>query len=117
MYTNASCKVQTSTGFNAFGEPQWGTPTAELCSIVRLQPKMSHTTVRADSSMSRGHGDEAVLGSCRLLLSPTTQARLGSLIELTAGLTTIRFKVTSMEPRMDALGPIDHYEVEGEQCP
>lgn len=116
MYSNNTCKVQPKTGFNAHGEPQFGAWVNEACTVVRLNPRMEHTTVRADGSMSRGHGDEAVM-TCRLMLAPATSARIGSKVEIVSGVLTLRFKVTSMEPKYDVLGPIDHYAVEGEQCP
>jgi hypothetical protein len=106
---NATCQILQVEEHDMYGQAVLGLPVTEQCAIVRLRKQMKHTTVRADSSQSRGHGDEFTSQN-RVLLDENTVCSLGDKLVVNG----IELKVTDMHPRFDVTGEIDHYEVEGE---
>lgn len=94
---------------NVYGETEVKKPVRERCAIVRLRHEMQNTTVRADSSASRGHGNEFV-SSNKILLTAKTTATHGDKL-LVSG---VEMRVLSLFPRYDVPGRLDHYEVVGE---
>lgn len=111
LNANNTCQIYSRSGGDVYGQSSLAsTPVTERCCVIRLERKLEPTTVRADSSGSRGHGDEMTLGS-RLLLDARTVARLGDQISV-AG---VLLRVTGMNPVFDAVsGEMDHYAVTGE---
>ncbi len=57
---NNTCLIRKMTGHDRYGQPSLSAAVTERCAVVKLRKDMQHTTVRADSSQSRGHGDEFV---------------------------------------------------------
>jgi hypothetical protein len=109
LNSNGTCTVEKVTGFTINGEPKFGSPTREPIAVIRLARMMTRTTVRADSSSSRGHGDEKTAQS-KVLLSGETIADLGDrLVVLGAQL-----RIIEMRPRLDISGYVDHYETDCE---
>jgi hypothetical protein len=106
---NAKCQIRRVTEHDMYGQPQLGAAINEDCAIVKLRREMKHTTVRADSSQSRGHGDEFV-STNRVHLDANTIAMLGDQL-IVAG---VKLKITAMNPQYDVRHGIDHYQVEGE---
>lgn len=103
------CKIYKVTGHDLYGEQALGAAIDDKCGIVRLRKKSMHTTVRADSSASRGHGDEQQ-ADIIILLPPTTRAAVDD--KLTVSFMSIRIR--DMQPRYTVFGILDHYEVRGE---
>lgn len=106
---NATCRVEPLIGYSAHGEPQLGPSVPEDCAVIRLRRQLAKTTVRADSSSSRGHGDER-LSDSKLLLDGSTSAEMGSRVTVNG----VKLRVVSMWERLDVSGYVDHYEVECE---
>jgi hypothetical protein len=106
---NADCIVRKAGSTNVYGEATLGAPIAERCGIVRLHEKVSHTTVRADSSASRGHADEGD-ANVVVLLAVTTKAGLGDQLEVMG----LKVRINDKQPRVSVTGKLDHYEVRGE---
>jgi hypothetical protein len=109
LNSNATCQIRKLLGFDVYGKPKLGDPVTEKCAILKLRKEMQHTTVRADGSQSRGHGDEFVATN-KIHLDGRTVATLGDQVSV-AG---VLIKVTSLNPSHDVLGPIDHWELVGE---
>lgn len=85
-----------------------------LCAIIRLQDTIDKTTVRADSSASRGRAEEE-LASGRLLLKPNEDIATGDLIEVEIkGAPNITLEIKSIFRRIDVGGQVHHIDVEGE---
>jgi hypothetical protein len=105
---NATCVVRKLLGFDVVGKPRLGEAVTERCAVLRLRREVQHTTVRADGSQSRGHGDEFV-ASHKIHLDGNTVAGLGDQVTV-AGVV---IRVTGMNPCFDVAGPLDHYEIGG----
>lgn len=108
LNSNATCTVRKLTGFDIYGKPALGAAVTERCAVLKLKTEVQHTTVRADGSQSRGHGDE-FLSQNRIHLDGTTVAALGDQVTVHG----VVFRVTTKNPCFDVLGPLDHYEIDG----
>jgi hypothetical protein len=100
-------RVQRSAGYTLHGQPKPGRWTSEGCTVLLLRAQGQRTSVRADSSASRGASDEPI-ADARLLVGPDTAARLNDRIELLG----LQLRVTAKEPQLDIFGAIDHYRIE-----
>lgn len=109
MNANQDCIIRKLTSLDVYGQSVLGAPKKERCAVVKLRKELQHTTVRADSSQSRGHGDEFVATN-KILLDSKTAGVLGD--QLTVNGYQVR--IMSADPRFDASGKLDHYEVTGE---
>lgn len=103
---NTFCFVKERTGFDAWGKETHGNRRRVRCSVVRLKSSRVKTSVRADSSASRGRGQEIESDSI-LLLPPSVEIKTGDLIEI-MGLT---LEVVGIEIRLNIMGRHDHNEV------
>lgn len=108
LYPQNDCTVTKNGGVDRHGKPVMGASYAEKCSIVMDQTAEQHTTVRADSSGSRGYAWEFA-AKAKILLLPTTQAKINDKLDV-AG---VSLQITGMFPRYDVFGELDHYEVTG----
>lgn len=110
MFTpNVRCWLRLVGSTNVYGEESLGAKIPELCNVVRLRKSVTHTTVRSDSSATRGHADENE-ANVIILLSPKTKATLGSQLEVVG----VKVRINDLQPRMNMLGQLEHYEVRGE---
>tara|TARA_R110000851_G_scaffold59347_11_gene137425 strand:- start:13535 stop:13912 length:378 start_codon:yes stop_codon:yes gene_type:complete len=84
------------------------------CAIIHLYNETSKTSVRADSSASRGRADERT-ADVRILLKPTEEIATGDLvsIKLKGGLD-ITMEVNRIFRRPDVEGSIHHIDIEGD---
>ena len=95
---------------NVYGEASWGAQAKILCSVVHLMKKAQPTSVRTDSSASRGNADETV-SQTKLLVDARETVAIGDKVRL-FGFTLV---ISGLEPRYDIYGALDHYEVDLEQ--
>lgn len=103
------CTVRLKYKTNVYGEASLSEPVAERCNLVRMRVESEHTTVRADSSATRGYADEFAASNV-ILLAPNTAARFDDQITVLG----VSIRVKSLHPRYDVQGRIDHFEVRGE---
>lgn len=83
------------------------------CAIVELYDESDKTTVRADSSASRGRADER-LADARLLLKPNEDVKLGDVIEVEIrNAPNLKIEVVRIFRRADIAGRIHHIDIEG----
>lgn len=109
--------IPNNTGFltplerrDMYGDVRLGTPVQVPCGVVHLNKKVQPTTVRSDSSGSRGAAEEFVSVS-KILFPANLQIATGMKFEI-AGFA---LRVTLVEPRYAVAGRLDHYEVDLEQ--
>jgi hypothetical protein len=104
---NKTCRIQLASGKNdVFGQPIPGPFVTERCAIVKLEVSNEKSSVRADSSATRGNAIEEEVTSV-ILLAPTTRANKNDIIDV-AG---VKLRVVFKHPRFDVGGRLDHYEV------
>jgi hypothetical protein len=105
---NTHCAIIRIGGkFNSTGEGVELPPINAKCAIVKLEVGVVKTSVRVDSSASRGNAweGEAV---ARLLFLPNVEMTRGDRIEIHG----YKLMVQSMFPRLHVSGAVDHWQVD-----
>lgn len=102
---NQNCTIIAKTGSDVYGQPITSVKSRERCAVVRLVNTNQASSVRADTSATRGNAKEVVTDSL-ILLAKTTQAAFDDLIQV-AGMT---LRIVSMRPQFNVRGELDHYE-------
>ena len=106
---NNKLVLRLSSGKNdAYGQPTPGRRVTERCCFVKMDVSDEKTSVRADSSASRGNAHEKTIDAM-FLLGPKTQANMHDIIEFEG----VKIKIMSKSPRYDLNGRLDHHEVTG----
>lgn len=104
---NQVCYIRVASGrTDIYGQPLAAFKVREQCAVVRLITTNQPSSVRADSSASRGNAKELVSDSL-ILLGKATVANIDDLIDI--GGSTLR--IISKHPRFALNGSLDHYEI------
>lgn len=105
---NLNCEVQLASGsYDVYGQPVPGRKVKERCGIVKLDIRNEKTSVRADTSESRGFAHEEItIGT--VLLQKTTQANIDDTIQISNFSQT--FKIVSKFPQHNVRGALDHFQ-------
>jgi hypothetical protein len=103
---NQRCRIQLSGGNDVYGQPKPGVFVSEGCSIVKLMIVNQKSSVRADSSASRGNARE-LQADCVLLMTVATKAKVDDIIQIAGA----KFKISGRFPRHDVNGRLDHVEI------
>lgn len=91
------------------GKEMFEAPVPLPCAVVQLADKVEPSSVRADSSASRGSADQEVL-QAKILVSPTTRISKGDVISIMSRLV----EVASVHQRNDIFGNLHHLEIAGD---
>lgn len=104
---NQNCQIQKASGKNdVYGMPVPGAKLPERLAIIELNILNEKSSVRADTSASRGNAQEMEVIS-KFLLTKNTAAEINDIL-IYGGHS---FRVKSMFPRHNLQGVLDHYEV------
>jgi hypothetical protein len=104
---NTTGTLYRQTAKNLYGEPSFAQPRVVACGIVRLVAKAEKTSVRADSSASRGNADEEVTTS-KILFPVAADPRIGDRFDIQGFV----LRMIARHPRLSVYGHLDHYEVD-----
>lgn len=104
---NLDCTVRKRTGTNIYGEEALGVPVAARCSVIEMRMGIERSSVRADSSASRGSAREYI-GEAKLLFPATADIDLDDQVEVNG----FKLRITSFFPRHSLQGVLDHFEVQ-----
>lgn len=94
-----------------YGKATFGAKENIQFALVRYDTRSSDTTVRADSSASRGNIRE-LHTSGRCLVPVAVGPSRGDLIIING----LVFSCMEIEPRYNVLGKLDHYEIDFEKA-
>lgn len=97
---------------NLYSEISYDTPIRVECGVVRMPVTAQQTSVRADSSASRGAADE-ITSNARILFTVNVSPQINDRFEI-AG---FKLRCVSREPRYSVAGILDHYECTFEATP
>ena len=104
---NAWCFiVKTSAETDVFGMPVNKTKVREACTPLVIDSKVDKSSVRADTSASRGNARE-FQALAKFLVPPTSKASIDDILEWNGDALRISGKM----PRYDLRGRLDHYEL------
>ena len=105
---NTTCQlIKKAQGYNKYGEESFSAPVTVPCAVVRLDFMTQNSTVRADSSGSRGNAGE-FLADARLLFKTDVDVEVDDLV-IAYG---VSLKVKSVFPRISVNGVYDHNQVD-----
>lgn len=106
LMPNQICLLVKSGGNDVYGQPKPGIRSRERCSIVKMPSLDVKSSIRADSSASRGNAHELQTNGV-VLLTASTSALMHDLL-IIRGQTV---KITGVHPRYSAAGNLDHFEM------
>lgn len=102
---NTTCVIIKKSGYNVYGEPEYNSRVTERCTLINADTLSKKSSVRADSSASRGNAQETVADFWLILMSNTV-AEIDDLVEI----KDLRVKINELAPRYDLIGRHDHTE-------
>lgn len=109
---NRWCHIRRkSIATNIYGEYTYDTKEAIRFALVRFDTKTEDSTVRADSSATRGNIKE-YHASGRVLIDKKYEPKHGDLLFFDGFV----FRIKEVEPRYNVLGKLDHYECDLEKA-
>lgn len=100
------CLVQHKAGDDVYGRPVFTAWIPERCAVVSLAVSDVQSSVRADSSGSRGNAEEIEAVSV-ILFGPRTIADRNDIVSI-AG---FKLLVKGKEPKFSVTGAIDHFRM------
>lgn len=92
--------------YDAYGQPKYATGVSVRCGVVRLIKENVDTSVRTDSSATRGNAEEEVMRNAKILFPASVAPKRGDKFTIYG----ITMKIISLEPRIRVTGALDHYE-------
>ncbi len=105
---NATCLLARVTGRDRYGQESYADPVEIAFAPVRLLAQTSDTSVRADSSASRGQA-EVTIGVFKILVEAALYPLQGNdRIEING----TRYRVMNQHPRYRVTGDLDHVEID-----
>jgi hypothetical protein len=104
---NLTCKIAKYDKKDGYGKRIYGPWKTTPCAIVKLVQETKKTSVRTDSSATRGTAQE-ILADARLLFPKYVSLKPGDRISIMG----FELTVVSVFPRHSVLGNHDHWEVD-----
>jgi hypothetical protein len=99
--------LRRKVGTDLYGRSAHGSPRTVRVGVVRLAGGQVKTSVRADSSASRGRSDESTADA--VLLFPSAEdVQAGDLVTVNG----MALEVVTVEFRYTLQGRLDHYQVD-----
>lgn len=102
------CTIKSQSGFDGFGQPKFTEPRDSKCAIVKHEISTQQSTVRTDSSSTRGHAYEDIASFIGLFPVGETIKK-----EDVVNILGQEFRIIKIQPRLTVTAKIDHYEVSG----
>jgi hypothetical protein len=102
---NTTGSLRRLTGTNRYGEPAFAAAETVECGIVRLVPKDEKTSVRSDSSATRGTAEELVV-QAKVLFPVAVAPKRGDFFVYMG----VSMRITAAQPRIAVNGRHDHWE-------
>lgn len=94
---------------NVYGESSYGPARVIACAVVHLTKSQQKTSVRTDSTASRGEARENI--SVTKILFPSTETvAINDRLEINGQI----LRIIGVETRYHVLGNIDHYEADAD---
>lgn len=104
---NLKCQISVLGGADGYGKRTYSPWKSTPFAIVKLEQMSEKTSVRTDSSATRGSAQE-ILADARLLFPAYVRLKEGDRVKFMGFTLT----VTSIHPRYSVLGRHDHWQVD-----
>jgi hypothetical protein len=109
---NQICLLSRRTGRDEYAQETFSDPVEIGYSPVRLERKVEKTSVRADSSASRGQADQVVVNAS-ILVEKTVTLALDDRLTIEGD----DYRVSLIHRRKNVFGVLDHLQVDLEPMP
>lgn len=106
---NTTGMLSRADAKNEFAERSYSDPVEVACAVVFLKTMIVKTTVRSDSSATRGNAEE-LTAQAKVLFSPSTDVKMNDKFEKDG----VALRVVGVQPRRAVTGKLDHIEVDME---
>jgi len=110
---NLPAQLMHKTGRDVHGVPVYAAPIAVIIAVVNAKRKTEKTSVRADSSGSRGAADQITTGLGRVLFTANETVSIDDRLEFDGD----SYRITTVHRRRDIFGELDHIECDIEVLP
>jgi hypothetical protein len=107
LFPNIDATLQRQTGFDLQGGAAWSAPSNIRVGIVTLRRTLEKSSVRADSSASRGRVEESRADGI-VLVPANVEIGINDKLRLMGAY----YRVAGMFPRHDLKGVLAHNQVE-----
>ena len=95
---------------DVYGRVTLGSPEKVKIAIINLELTREKTSVRTDSSATRGNADEVIATRVRVLFPKSTEPARGDKVTVEGR----EIKVISVFPRHNIRGVVEHFQVDGD---
>jgi hypothetical protein len=103
---NQPGQLTRKIGTSRRGEPLYAdTPQRVMVDVIHLVGKIAPTSVRTDSSASRGNAEE-MTAAAKILFQVSAKPQRGDRFVIHG----IVLRIETVEPRADTFGQLDHWE-------
>lgn len=103
---NVRAEIRGKVSRDLYGKATYGPATPVMVGIVGLNGFVDQTSVRADSSASRGSAEQEEL-QAKILVSPQVQVDEGDIMDILG----FSIEITAVQPRLNTQGILDHREL------
>lgn len=110
---NVVGRISHLIGRDLYSRPSYSEPMDCPFGIVNMDIGAEKTSVRADSSASRGAADETSAVRAKILIVPYIKVAIGDRFEF----QDLTFVISSRHERRSVMGNVDHYECDMELLP
>lgn len=109
FYPNLTCTIWPVSDNNEYGEKELGSPREAGCAIIYYRDQIGETSVRADSTASRGNARQSEI-DVRLLVESHSVLKKGEIVQIHG--FDEKLEVDRAFPRHGFGGEIHHYQVD-----
>lgn len=106
-------KLSRLTGRDVHARELYSDPVDCPFGVVNLEVGSQKTSVRADSSASRGAADEIAAKRAKILVAPYVTIEVGDKFQFDG----MNFRISSKHTRRSVIGVVDHFECAMEVVP
>lgn len=110
---NLTGQIASTTGYDKNGQPAHADWRKCPFAFVNIAVGAEKTSVRADSSASRGSADELVALRAKILVAAFVSVKVGDKFAFEGQ----SYLVQGVHPRRDTMGRVDHLECDLEVLP
>lgn len=102
---NQDCLLRRRVERNVYAEEVLGPPIKTRCTIVSLDVRIESSSLRADTSATKGNARE-MIAEGKVLLPPDALARVNDQLEVDG----FKLRIVGLLPRRDIAGNLDHLQ-------
>jgi hypothetical protein len=104
---NGSCTLRRKAGRDKFGQAKLSDPVTISYAPVDMNMTVEKTSVRSDSSATRGQAEQLVSANAKILVPAKTVVGAGDQLEIDGE----NYRVSGRHARKNVFGNVDHIEL------